>query len=349
MKSAMHIQRSLRQIRDTSICNTCRRELRRAASSQAAATEVSEDLESSSFAVPPPSEQDAARFDPLKPSRTRPYQLPSSRYQYRSPRFDRGPLAPHRPPPPTDPASRQFVPGPFSQSRLETTYHNTIAPDFMTMTYQHRPPGFRPIEKGPRLRSWEGDNPYFANRQLRGPRGGDVLRLLRKPITFRNVPMVERLTVHSYCKDVVYQGSGVLHVAGMALQEITGQRVQTHLSKHPESGWGLVKGKSIACTANLKGEDMYHFLDKLINVVMPRIKDWRGVRATTGDNSGNISFGFEPDVVSTFPEIENNYDAYPPKMIPGLHVTVHTTARADKDARLLLEALGVPFYGKIVD
>lgn len=219
----------------------------------------------------------------------------------------------------------------------------------MAMTYQHRPPGFRPVEKGPRLRSWEGDNPYFANRQLRGPRGGDVLRLLRKPITFRNVPMVERLTVHSYCKDVVYQGSGVLHVAGMVLQEITGQRVQTHLSKHPESGWGLTKGKSIACTVDLKGEDMYHFLDKLVNVVMPRIKDWRGVRATTGDNSGNISFGFEPDVVSTFPEIENNYDAYPPKMIPGLHVTVHTTARADKDARLLLEAFGVPFYGKIVD
>lgn len=94
---------------------------------------------------------------------------------------------------------------------------------------------------------------------------------------------------------------------------------------------------------------MYHFLDKVVNVVMPRIKDWRGVRATTGDNSGNLTFGFEPEVVSTFPEIENNYDAYPPKMIPGLHITVHTTARADKDARLLLEAFGVPFYGKVVD
>ena len=111
----------------------------------------------------------------------------------------------------------------------------------------------------------------------------------------------------------------------------------------------MVKGKSIACTADLKGESMYHFLDKLISVVMPKIKDWRGVRATTGDNSGNISFGFGPEVVATFPEIENNYDAYPPKMIPGLHVTVHTTARADKDARLLLETFGVPFYGKVVD
>lgn len=161
--------------------------------------------------------------------------------------------------------------------------------------------------------------------------------------------MVERITVHSYCKDVVRSGSSVLHVAGMALQEITGSRVTTHLSKHPESGWSLVRGKAIAATVNIKGESMYHFLDKVVNVVMPRIKDWRGVRATTGDNSGNLTFGFEPEVVSAFPEIENNYDAYPPKMIPGLHITIHTTARADKDARLLLEAFGVPFYGKVVD
>lgn len=219
----------------------------------------------------------------------------------------------------------------------------------MTLTYQHRPPGFRPLEKGPRLRPWIGDNPYFSNRQLRGPRGSDVLRLLRKPITFRNVPMIERVTVHTYCKAVIYEGSKVLHVAGMVLQEITGSRVTTRVSKHPESGWGLQKGKYIACTVDLKGEQMYHFLDKMINVVMPRIKDWRGVRATTGDNSGNLSFGFEPDTVSAFPEVETNYDAYPPKLIPGLHVTIHTTAAADKDARLLLEAFGVPFYGKIVD
>ena len=219
----------------------------------------------------------------------------------------------------------------------------------MAMTYQHRPPGFKPIEKGPRLRSWIGDNPYFANRQLRGPRGGDVLRLLRKPITFRNVPMIERVTVHSFVKGVIRSGSSDLHVAGMVLQEITGQRVVTHKSTHAEQGFGLQKNVPISATVELKGEFMYHFLDKLINVVMPKIKDYRGVRATTGDNSGNLSFGFEPEDNSTFPEIENNYDAYPPKKIPGLHVTVHTTARADKDARLLLEAFGIPFYGKIVD
>ena len=53
---------------------------------------------------------------------------------------------------------------------------------------------------------------------------------------------------------------------------------------------------------------MYHFLSKMVDLVLPRIKDWMGVRATTGDGSGNLTFGFEPEVVSLFPEVEANYD-----------------------------------------
>jgi large subunit ribosomal protein L5 len=176
-----------------------------------------------------------------------------------------------------------------------------------------------------------------------------VLRLLRRPITFRNIPMIEQITVHSFVRGAVHTGSSFIHVAGMALQAITNVRVVTHKSKHPEQGWSLVKGKTVAATATLKGEDMYDFLGKLVNIVMPRIKDWKGVRATTGDNSGNLSFGLEPEVVGGFPEIEVNYDSYPPKMIPGIHVHIHTTAPVDKDARLLLQQIGIPFYGRIVD
>lgn len=278
-------------------------------------------------------------YDPLQSSRSRKRQLPPSRYatalvlfarlflffrpiltpyryQFRSPKYDRGPMHPHQPLPPSDPASREFVPGPFSSPRVELAYHNIIAPDFMTMCYQHTPPGFRQHEKGPRLRPWVGDSPYFANRQLRGPRGGDVLRLLRKPITFRNVPMVERVTVHAYCKEALRGGSSHLHVAGMVLQAITNQRVNIHRARTNEANWNVIKGKPVSMTTGLKGEDMYHFLGKLINVVLPRIKDWNGVRGTTGDNSGNLSFGLPPEVVAGFPEIEANYDAYPGKMIP---------------------------------
>lgn len=143
-----------------------------------------------------------------------------------------------------------------------------------------------------------------------------MLRLLRKPITFRNVPMIERITLHSYIKAVVKGGSAPLHVAGMVLQAITNVRVETHKSRSGESAWGLVSGKqTIAATASLKGEDMYHFLGKLVNVVLPRIKDWKGVEATTGDGSGNLTFGIDPDIVGGFPEIEMNYDSYVPHSV----------------------------------
>lgn len=122
--------------------------------------------------------------------------------------------------------------------------------------------------------------------------------------------MIEKITVHSFVKQVIKLGSAPLHVAGMALQAITNVRVQTHKSRTNEVAWGITAGKfTIAATASLKGENMYHFLGKLVNVVLPRIKDWQGVPATTGDSSGNLSFGLDPDMVGTFPEIEINYDS----------------------------------------
>lgn len=146
-------------------------------------------------------------YDPIARARARKKELPKSRYvqsyslstvlgfighiyltikssyQYRSPKYDRGPLHPHRPPPPSDPHSRLFVPGPFSLPRVEQTYESTIAPDILTLCYVHNPPGFKPPPRPERLRKWDDSSPYHKNRPLRGPRGGDVLRLLRKPIT----------------------------------------------------------------------------------------------------------------------------------------------------------------------
>ena len=122
--------------------------------------------------------------------------------------------------------------------------------------------------------------------------------------------MLERVTVHAYCKGAIHGGSAFIHVAGMVLQAITNVRVTTHKSKTGEASWGLIKGKqTVSMTADLKGENMYHFLTKLVSVVMPKIKDWKGLRATTGDSSGNLSLGLTPDVVSSFPEVEVNYDS----------------------------------------
>ena len=230
------------------------------------------------------------------------------RYKFRPPRYYRGPLHPHQPPKPSDIASREFIPGPFTLPRLAQTYSSTIAPDFMTLTYQHYPPGYEAPTKAPRLRSWDDSSPYHKNRPLRGPRGGDTLRLLRKPITFRNTPKLEAVVVHSFVKEAT-KGTDALYVASMAIQAITGVRVQHRKARHNVVQWGMRAGKLVALTSELKGEGMYHFIAKLVDVVMPKMKDWRGVKGSSGDTSGNITFGMEPDQVAYFPEIEVNYDA----------------------------------------
>lgn len=192
---------------------------------------------------------------------------------------------------------------------MQQTYESTIASDILTLCYVHKPPGFKPPVKAPRLRSWDDSSPYHKNRPLRGPRGGDVLRLLRKPITFRNVPKVERITIHSYVKHAATEGSQWLHVAGMAVQAISNVRVETFKSKTSVGPWGIVPGRdTVAVKAELHNEDMQHFLGKLIDVVLPKIKEWKGVKGSSGDSSGNITFGLEPEDMALFPEIEVNYD-----------------------------------------
>lgn len=177
----------------------------------------------------------------------------------------------------------------------------------MTLTYTHIPPGYRPPPRPPRLRIWDDSSPYHKNRPPRGPRGGDVLRLLKRPTTFRNVPRLERVTVHimvSAAKD----SSAPLHAAGMVLQAVTSVRATPYLSKKNVPDFGLREGKYIAVKSELRNEDMYHFLSRCVDIVLPRIKDWPGVKGSSGDSSGNITFGLTPEAVKFFPEIEVNYD-----------------------------------------
>lgn len=136
-----------------------------------------------------------------------------------------------------------------------------------------------------------------------------MLRLLRKPIKFNNVPELHRITIHSYVKMAAQDNSSWLHVAGMAVQAISNVRVETFKSKTGVAPWGISPGRdTVAVKAELYGEDMYHFFGKLVDVVLPRRKDWYGIKGTSGDRSGNITFGLEPDHLALFPEIEINYD-----------------------------------------
>ena len=145
------------------------------------------------------------------------------------------------------------------------------------------------------------------------------------------------------------ENSANMHVAGMVMQAITNVRVESHKARHNVVGWGLRAGRYVSVTSTMENEDAQHFLAKLIDVVLPRIKEWKGVPGSSGDGHGNFTFGLTPDQVSLFPEIEVNYDAYPPKMIPGCHITIQKDATSNKDGLLLMQSIGIPFYGKMND
>ena len=231
-----------------------------------------------------------------------------SSYQFKPPVYYRGPLHPHQPPPTSDPSSRQFVPGPFSYTRLEHTYQSTIAPDLMTIGYTHKEPGAVKVEKAERLRTWDGSSPYHKGRPKRGPRGpGENLPIREIDIDWKNIPKIEEVTVHTMVKGAI-EDSAHLHVAGIMLQAVTGVRPQVHKAKHSVAQFGIRENMPVSLTCTMRGDQAFDFVDKCINLVCPRIKDWPGVKGSTGDSSGNIGFGFDREGVILFPEISVNYD-----------------------------------------
>lgn len=202
-------------------------------------------------------------------------------YQYRSPRYYRGPLHPHQPPPASDPSSRVFVPGPFSRTRLEQTYQSTIAPDLMALVYVHKPPGTVKKVQEDRLRTWDDSSPYHKGRPKRGPRGpGDRLRVMEKDFNWRDIPVIEEVTVHSMVKAAATD-SAHLHVAGIMLQAITGVRPQVHKVKHSVVEFGIRQDMPLSLTCTMRGDQAYDFVDRCINLVFPRMKDWSGIKGKT--------------------------------------------------------------------
>jgi large subunit ribosomal protein L5 len=131
--------------------------------------------------------------------------------------------------------------------------------------------------------------------------------VMEKDINFRNIPKIESVVVHSMIKGAL-DDSAHLHVAGIMLQAVTGVRPVVHNARHSEAQFGIRKGSPVSLTCTMRGNQAYEFVDKCINLVMPRIKDWPGVKGTTGDGAGNISFGFNREGAILFPEVEVNYD-----------------------------------------
>ena len=107
------------------------------------------------------------------------------------------------------------------------------------------------------------------------------------------------------CKGAL-QDSDYIAAAGMAVQSITGVRATVCYSKNHIAPWGLKEDMPVAVKVHLRGMQAWRFLSSCVDIVMPRIKDYKGVKGSAGDSSGNITFGFKPEELALFPEIEGN-------------------------------------------
>lgn len=167
----------------------------------------------------------------------------------------------------------------------------------------------------------------------------EVVPALMKEFGYGNIMKVPRLV-----KTVLNMGVGeaihnikVLDSAVEELAIIAGQRPVVTRAKRSIAGFKLREGMPIGCVVTLRRERMYYFLDKLFNVSLPRVRDFRGLSDKAFDGRGNYTLGIKEQII--FPEI--NYDKI--DKVKGLNITIVTTAKTDAESRFLLERMGLLF------
>jgi len=162
---------------------------------------------------------------------------------------------------------------------------------------------------------------------------------LREQFRYGNpmeVPHLEKIVVNMGVGEAT-QNAKALEGATGDLATITGQRPVVLKAKRSVAAFKLRKGMSIGCKVTLRGDRMYDFLDRLVNIALPRVRDFRGISPRGFDGRGNYTLGIREQLI--FPEIE--YDKV--DKVRGMDVTIVTTARTDEEALGLLKALGMPF------
>jgi len=167
----------------------------------------------------------------------------------------------------------------------------------------------------------------------------DVVKAMTAKFNYKNSMAIPKLT-----KIVVNMGVGratqdkaLLESAVDSLTKISGQKPLVTKAKTSVSGFRLREGNDIGCKVTLRGRRMYEFLDRLVSIALPRIRDFRGVNPNSFDGHGNYSLGLAEQVV--FPEI----DADKIQHAQGMDITIVTTAVNDDQARELLQHFGIPF------
>ena len=150
------------------------------------------------------------------------------------------------------------------------------------------------------------------------------------------VPRIEKITLNMGVGEAVADKKVMEHAVS-DLEKIAGQKPVVTLARKSIAGFKIRDGWPIGCKVTLRGERMYEFLDRLISIAIPRIRDFRGFSAKSFDGRGNYSMGLKEQIV--FPEID--FDKI--DRIRGMDITITTTARTDDEGRALMRAFGFPF------
>jgi large subunit ribosomal protein L5 len=167
----------------------------------------------------------------------------------------------------------------------------------------------------------------------------DVVKALSEKFSYKNsmeVPKMVKIIVNMGLGEAT-QNVKVLDSAAAELAAITGQKPIVTKARKSISTFKLRQGMPIGCCVTLRRERMYEFFDRLVNVALPRVRDFRGINPGSFDGRGNFSLGLKEQII--FPEID--YDKI--DKIRGMNIAVVTTAKTDDEARELLKLMGMPF------
>src|SRR5579859_2136938 len=162
---------------------------------------------------------------------------------------------------------------------------------------------------------------------------------LKQKLELKNtmqVPRILKITVNMGVGEAVADKK-VMDAATADMAKITGQKPAVTKAKKSVATFKVRDGQAIGCKVTLRGDRMYEFLDRLVSIAIPRIRDFRGISARSFDGRGNFNLGVKEQII--FPEIE--YDKI--DMLRGLNITITTTAKSDDEARALLAAFKFPF------
>jgi large subunit ribosomal protein L5 len=167
----------------------------------------------------------------------------------------------------------------------------------------------------------------------------EVVPALTKEFNYKNpmqVPKMQKIVVNMGLGEAI-QNVKIIDNAVQELAMITGQKPIVTKAKKSIATFKLRQGMAIGCSVTLRKEMMYEFFDRLVNVALPKVRDFRGISPRAFDGRGNFSIGLQEQII--FPEIE--YDKV--EKIKGMNITIVTTAKTDEEARALLRLMGVPF------